>query len=405
VIFTERWEIEIIAQNEWYHLDARKEEEGQQLKIRDILKNLVHMIVSDSFYKLLVCVHYNFWYKTVCHKKYRKDLRRYLKYSFRPDIVRRESGVVAVETEIMLTLHTIEKALTLRKTRPLFGVETVSKLIQLVDKYKKSGYPCKSTIYQAAVNVLKAYVEYHATLEHQIEKHEEYLEGVRQCLSRHEVSCANIHGGAILETRAEVLSHCADPFSSFAQHRHSVRKFSSEVVSLETVKDAVRIAQTAPSACNRQSTRVHVITDHEMICQIAAIQGGLRGFEDEPQLILLVAADIECFGGAQELHQMFVDGSMFAMTLIYALNERRLGTCALHAGLDLKNEQALRKLLDLPESHCPVLFIAVGHYEEEFKVACSQRKSIDEIFFTRVSMPFEKQCSLDTSIIGRVFRV
>jgi nitroreductase len=105
----------------------------------------------------------------------------------------------------------------------------------------------------------------------------------------------------------------------------------------------------------------------------------MLGFEKEIKTLLLIAADITCFGGAEEIHQMFVDGSLFAMSLIYALHERGLATCPLHAGFNKVSERALRRMVSLPEFHCPILFIAIGHYEDVFKVTCSGRKEVDEI--------------------------
>ena len=50
-------------------------------------------------------------------------------------------------------------------------------------------------------------------------------------------------------------------FRAFAQSRHSVRWFSDATVDLGVIKQAISIAQTAPSACNRQATRVKIIKD------------------------------------------------------------------------------------------------------------------------------------------------
>ena len=66
-------------------------------------------------------------------------------------------------------------------------------------------------------------------------------------------------------------------FQTLAYSRHSVRDFSDKPLSVEQVKKAVKLAQTAPSACNRQSSRIIHVIDREKCEKILNIQGGAKG--------------------------------------------------------------------------------------------------------------------------------
>ncbi|MFR4831476.1 MAG: nitroreductase family protein [Bifidobacterium sp.] len=48
------------------------------------------------------------------------------------------------------------------------------------------------------------------------------------------------------------------------EQRHSVREFAEAPVTVEEIMNAVRVAMRTPSVCNRQPTRVHIITDAEL---------------------------------------------------------------------------------------------------------------------------------------------
>lgn len=76
-------------------------------------------------------------------------------------------------------------------------------------------------------------------------------------------------------------------FGEFARGRHSVRQFTQEKIEDETIREAVQIAQAAPSVCNRQATVVHAFRppfDH-----LLALQNGNRGFRNIGRLLLITS--------------------------------------------------------------------------------------------------------------------
>ena len=67
------------------------------------------------------------------------------------------------------------------------------------------------------------------------------------------------------------------------------------------------------------------------------------------------------------------------MNLLYALHENCIAACTLNAHLAPREIKELRKVLSLPKSEVPVVFIAVGYPPEKVMIAKSQRKKVDDI--------------------------
>ena len=182
-------------------------------------------------------------------------------------------------------------------------------------------------------------------------------------------------GGVVEVTKDGILEGIAIDFKKFAYSRHSIRNFTSEEVTVDLIMEAIQIAQKTPSVCNRQSSRVHIFESKEVQKIALSFQNGNAGFGDKASKILLVTTDAEDFFGAGERHQAYIDGGMFAMSLIYALHGLGVGTCALNLAFGYRQSDDLKKTLVIEQKEILIMMIAVGHIPENLKVAASPRKS------------------------------
>lgn len=98
-------------------------------------------------------------------------------------------------------------------------------------------------------------------------------------------------------------------FQDFAYARHSVRQFSERRLPVKRIKDAVKLSQTAPSACNRQSTRIIYISDREKCKKILEIQGGAKGHTLTD--LLLAARNLSLYRYLSEMDLPYLDGGIF----------------------------------------------------------------------------------------------
>lgn len=138
-------------------------------------------------------------------------------------------------------------------------------------------------------------------------------------------------------------------FEELCERRHAVRSYADEPVSREALKKVVEISLRTPSVCNRQSVRVRILDDARIIGEALKIQGGFGGYAMPPAL-MVVTSDLRAFMGAQERNEAFVDGGLFSMSLLYALESERLTACPLNAMFGAKTGAAMRALLHIPDN-------------------------------------------------------
>ena len=160
--------------------------------------------------------------------------------------------------------------------------------------------------------------------------------------------------------------------------RHSMRHFSSEPVDIERVKKAITLAQHTPSACNRQGWRTIIISDKDTIGRVLENQNGNEGFGQEFDKLLLVVTDIRFFNKDREIFQPFIDGGMYAQSVLNALHYEHIAACPLSASLRREQEENVRRILSLAEAEMPIIFIGIGNYpEDKCQTTRSERKTPD----------------------------
>jgi nitroreductase len=272
---------------------------------------------------------------------------------------------------VMYYTHSVEKGLSRRDFRPGFGEKAVSALAQQLNEWARRGLSAQDEFVQSALETMRAYVD----------RHEEIGVDVSERLAvfdvtvREQIFGAEPGGGV---RRFVEPVGAAGTFAELARNRVSLREFAAGEVPIAIVERAMSLALTSPSACNRQSSRVHVVTESRQIDELLRIQAGLGGYR-RPPLLLLVTSDASSYVEATERNQPFVDGALFTMTLIYALEAEGFGTCALTASLWGKNERAVRAALGIPDTEFLITFVAVGRKPADALVPISKRSSVDAV--------------------------
>jgi len=108
-------------------------------------------------------------------------------------------------------------------------------------------------------------------------------------------------------------------------------------------------------------------------------QPGNKGFGHLASRGLIVTADLQSFSGTGERNQPFVDGGMFAMSLLYALHALGLGACPLAWSMRPAQDREMRKALGIPDSEAVIMMISVGHLPDSLQVAKSHRMPIEHV--------------------------
>lgn len=173
--------------------------------------------------------------------------------------------------------------------------------------------------------------------------------------------------------------------AAFIESRRSVRNFDERPVDRGLVEEAVRLAGTSPSVCNRQAARAYYFDDPEDVRRIIALHGGSSGFKTAIRGLFVVTYDLRAFVHARERNQGWIDGGLFAMTLILALHGLGLGTVPLNWSRRNEPTDRLRAAAAIPDHDNVVMLIGIGHPAPGYRVARSARRPLSQIL--RIGMP------------------
>ena len=294
------------------------------------------------------------------HRCFAYDRRRFLRYS-----MHRCPSKQSALASIIATYHVVEKGLTMPEPRLGFGRDVVLRLISELNQFAEK-YGTDEMQFQHALGVIAEYHQWHQSEKSELSNDVELQIG--QLLRKFSFPASQ----QIDMTRDAYFSKANAPFPEFSASRHSVRHFEGSV-SLEQIKQAVSLANNAPSACNRQPCRVHVVKDKELIAKCLALQNGNRGFGHLADKLLVLTTDLRC-AWETEQKDIFFNAGLYAMNLCYALHFYKVAHCMLNWSRLPKFDEELHSLLKIPIEETPAVLIACGKAPKMFRIANSAKK-------------------------------
>lgn len=289
-----------------------------------------------------------------------------LLYSY--STLRDEVGDMA---ELLVAGHVLEKGITMPNRRLGFGYERVRSLIAKCRKNIAKYGPSHVEI-QSAISDLEQYYLIHQQKQYQLPF--DIVDGIDEILKYKQYETCQ----CFTSTPADYFKE-TNVFEEFARQRHSLRWFSNQELNDEDIIKAIRLAQTAPSACNRQSIKLYVVKDSEKKQAILRLQNGNRGFGCLADRIILVTSDMRSWN-CRYPTAPYVDAGIFTMNLLYAFHYYKIGACTLNAHLTWCKKRKLKKIVGYSNPEIPVLFIAIGNVPPEFMVNGSQRVETSDIY-------------------------
>nr|WP_321356181.1 nitroreductase family protein [uncultured Draconibacterium sp.] len=271
------------------------------------------------------------------------------------------------EADITIRIHAIEKGLALPNPRVGFGEKKVAELLQTIEDYNNRFGDLDFISHLTPV--LDSYFKFNKDNGHCNKQ----LSDVYKEVKHYSIS-QNSQGGTISLSKKEILQRSKIDFGKFINSRYSIRDFSDTPVDKELILNAIQIAKKTPSACNRQAWKVYVFSDKIKKQELLDWQGN-RGFTENIDTAIVVACSLNAFF-INEMHQAYIDGGLYAMTLIYALHSQGLGTIPLTMGMMSSKMNKFYEKFNIPKEIVPILIIGVGNLKDNFKVAISERKDI-----------------------------
>lgn len=276
-----------------------------------------------------------------------------------------------LQSDLAIRVHGIEKGMSIGGVKVGFGKPKVIAILEDLQRLKNIGG--EASFIKEACSVIGKYIEFNKNMGADMSKVEIPYNAF---MERNAVEKASVGGVYQKNYKDDVEAHLEAPFKVFSQTRFSVRDFGKTPVDIEKIKSALRLCERTPSACNRQTWRVYVYGP-DTKNKIFELQRGAMGFWDDMQYAILICGD-QRYYNINELHQVYVDGGLYAMNLMYALHSEGVATIPLTMGHKTGYTAKIKKAMGIPEYELPVLLIGVGSYKEHYKVAVSERKSFEE---------------------------
>jgi nitroreductase len=324
------------------------------------LKDLIKVIIGNKIYNIIIL-----------QRNYLNDYIQFKRHSsiFKLDTFNKN------ESEITLRYHSIEKGFLHKPPRPRFAKKRVEDLIILLKEIELDKN-CNRVQIQSALLSLCKYYDYHSKISVDISDYfvkEDY--DIYKHLLILEVEPIKSY------TKELYFQYKNSDFKIFSTSRASVRNFTGEKIDIHLLHKVINLANHAPSVCNRQPVNVHLVENKSLIDKILEIQGGLKGYSANLSQLIVLTSDRNFFYSVGERYQLYIDGGIYLMNLLYALHFYGIGACPAHWGMPYQADIKMTDLLNLKNSEQIISLIAVGVPTNEFNTTLSLRKSSDENLF------------------------
>lgn len=173
--------------------------------------------------------------------------------------------------------------------------------------------------------------------------------------------------------------------------RRSIRRFSDKPVSQEDIETILDLVRYSPSWANMQCWRFVVVRDKEKIKKISELSyvesflkpmgykanPATKGIGEAP-VVIIACAEPSKSGVIWNQPYYMTDMGIASQTLMLAVRGLGLGTVF----VGIFEEDAIRKLLDIPSDIRVVGIFPIGHLQDEKKeTKMPERKPLNEIVF------------------------
>lgn len=274
-----------------------------------------------------------------------------------------------IEARLLFNVHKIEKGLSNKNLKFNFGNNVIREICELIIKGEE--YSVSDNTIKYSVATLKEYDKIHRDSEknHSFSKDELFNKII-------ESSCASLKAGV-----TEVIGLTKDKdYSAVVKSRVSCREFTETRIGPSRVEKAVELALKTPSVCNRQIWKVHYF-EGSSSKKVLSLQNGNSSFSDYINEVLLISVDIRGLLSPFERNQGFVDGGLFAMSVINALHYYDIASCPLNWASSIEQNKFVNTKSLIPKNESIIMAIAIGNYPEKFSYPVSLRKPIKDVFF------------------------
>lgn len=270
-------------------------------------------------------------------------------------------------------IHRLEKGLISRPRRLVFAADYIEQTVELycTEVALNSSDP-DQTLQTWAGDVLEQYLS--------VVSADTAIDRARAAYEQYLTDHPRQAGQAAPYIRdCEPLKVDIDAMLALAKRRRSVRHYLPKPVPRELVDNALIVAGYAPSACNRQPFIFRIFDEPELVQKVSAIPMGTRGFHENFPCVAVIVGQLRAFPEPRDRHLIYIDGSLAAMSFVYALEVQGLSSCCINWPEISEREDQMIAALDLAPDERPVMLISFGYPDPEALVPFSQKRPLDEL--------------------------
>lgn len=282
-----------------------------------------------------------------------------------------EESLSGVVYKLRRNIHRLEKGLIMDPRRDVFALDYIEETVEAY--LQMSASTCSdSSQMKWFQDVLQEY--FSVTASHAI---------IDACRERFNGASGSEQGDekSVPLQRSEFPKACVsyEDFYLLCRQRRSVRWYEDKQVPRELIDKALLAATQSPSACNRQPFEFRIFDDPKMVQRIAGIPGGTKGFTHQFPMIIVLVGKLSAYEYDRDRHLIYIDGSLAAMTFMFALETLGLSSCSINWSGVEPLEVEMDNVLGLESYERPVILISVGYAKQSGKIPYSHKKELGEI--------------------------
>lgn len=278
--------------------------------------------------------------------------------------------------KLLIEAHIVEKGLSHNQIKPGFGRKNIISIVKHLSEIEKTlGSDCNYEI-EYATHLIEAYHMTNVRLGYDDSDFvpEKYMR---------ETPNTECEFGVKKYNPLNVFSQVKNMnFFDFANSRSSCRIYDCKCkpINKDLLISCAKLAQTAPSACNRQANKIYVVTDPAKFDAIEKIQRGCKGFGTNASAFVFITSDINLYQISEERLPVF-DSGIFTMNMVYAMHYYGLFSCVLNASFHGSDNITLKTMLQVPDNEMITGLIEVYdlHDTELIKVPLALRRDVQDI--------------------------
>lgn len=344
--------------------------------IKDLLRRT--LVSCEPCYQRYLRLKYQLQ-NVLCLSFYFHDLRIALRHMYWGDEAKMSPE--QLQAKLLFYYHKVEKGLCMPGKKRLYALEVIPQVTRLLTVWERSGRSLDDPIYVGAISSLRAYEDLIA--KEGLDTDGKIINYVRDFLLSRKIVSSGVET-PIKITKSQIAQTVSyEAFRGLCLLRRSFRDFNDQLVPEQVIRSAVELAQLSPSACNRQPCKVYVSQDKDLNRDLLSLQNGNAGFGHLAPVMLIITSDASHFFGAIERNQPYVDGGLFSMSLLYALQVQGLVSCCLNWCVCPATDTRVHELLSIPTSERVIMFMLAGYPVSETVVPKSHRKSIENVLVFR----------------------